>query len=50
LAEGALRGVTIDAAFSLKLEDELGSIVPGKRANLTVLEDNLLTVDPMKIK
>ncbi|MGE3528303.1 MAG: amidohydrolase [Methyloceanibacter sp.] len=49
-AEAALRGVTIDAAFSLKLEDELGSIVPGKRANLTVLEDNPLTVDPIKIK
>lgn len=48
--EAALRGVTIEAAYSLKLEDEIGSIEPGKRANLTILEDNPLTVDPMQIK
>ncbi len=34
-AEDALRGVTIEAAYSLKLEDEIGTIVPGKRANFT---------------
>jgi predicted amidohydrolase YtcJ len=49
-AEQALRGVTIEAAYSLKLEDEVGTIAPGKRANLTVLDDNPLTVDPMKIR
>ena len=49
-AEEALRGVTIEAAYSLKLEDEIGTIAPGKRANLTVLDDNPLTVDPMKIR
>jgi adenine deaminase len=49
-AEDALRGVNIEAAYSLKLENELGSIVPGKRANLTILEDIPLSVDPMKIK
>ena len=49
-AEDALRGVTLEAAYSLKLEDEVGSIAPGKRANLTILDDNPLTVDVMKIK
>jgi hypothetical protein len=45
-----LRGVTLEAAYSLKLEDEVGSIAPGKRANLTILDDNPLTVDAMRIK
>ena len=49
-AEDALRGVTLEAAYSLKLEDEVGSIAPGKRANLTILDENPLTVDTMKIK
>ena len=49
-AEQALRGVTIEAAWSLKLEDELGTLSPGKRANLTVLADNPLTVDPAAIR
>ena len=48
--EQALRGVTIEAAYSLKLEDEVGTISPGKRANFTVLADNPLTADPMTIK
>lgn len=48
--EDALRGVTIEAAYSLQLEDEIGSIESGKRANFTVLDDNPLTVDPMAIK
>ena len=49
-ADLALRGVTIDAAHSLRLEDEIGSIVPGKRANLTILSANPLAVDPLKIR
>jgi hypothetical protein len=49
-AEQALRGVTIEAAYSLKLEDEVGSLTPGKLGNLTILSDNPLTVDPLKIK
>ena len=28
----------------------MGSIAPGKRANLTILDDNPLTVDAMRIK
>ncbi len=38
--EQALRGVTIDAAFALRMDDEIGSIVAGKRADFTVLEDD----------
>ena len=49
-AEQALRGVTIEAAYSLKLENEVGTISPGKRANFTVLSDNPLVVDPTKIR
>ena len=47
---GALKAVTIDAAYSLQMEKEVGSIVPGKLANFTILGDNPVTCDPMKIK
>lgn len=48
--EEALRGVTIEAAYSLKMEDEIGSLVAGKRANLTILDENPLEVDPMALR
>jgi len=48
--EGALSGVTLDAAYSLRLEKERGSIEPGKLANFTILDANPLTVEPTKIK
>ena len=38
--EEALRGITIDAAFALGMDDEIGSIVAGKRADFTVLADD----------
>jgi hypothetical protein len=34
----ALRAITLDAAFTLGLENEFGSIVSGKKADFTVLE------------
>lgn len=40
----ALRSITIDAAYVLGLEDEIGSIVAGKRADFAVLEE-----DPMQM-
>jgi predicted amidohydrolase YtcJ len=49
-AERALRAVTIDAAYSIELEDEIGSIKPGKNADLTVLSDDPLLVDPRDIR
>lgn len=48
--EDALRGVTIEAAYSLKMENEIGSIVAGKLANLTVLDENPLEVEPMALR
>ena len=48
--EGALRAVTLDAAYSLQMEKEVGSIVPGKLANFTILADNPVTCDAAKIK
>jgi predicted amidohydrolase YtcJ len=46
----ALRGVTIDAAWALQVENEVGSIVAGKRADFCVLEDDPfeLGVDGLK--
>ena len=49
-AERALRAVTLDAAYSLRMEDKVGSIVPGKLANFTVLVENPLTVSPEAIE
>ena len=48
--EQALRAITIDAAYSWRMEHEMGSIAPGKVANFTVLEEDPLAVDPMKLK
>jgi len=47
---GALKAVTLEAAYSLQMEKDLGSIVPGKLANFTILSDNPVTCDPLKIK
>jgi adenine deaminase len=48
--EGALRAVTLDAAHSLQMEKEVGSIIPGKLANFTILADNPVTCDAGTIK
>ena len=39
--EEAVRAHTIDAAFSIRAEDRLGSIEPGKYADLTVVDGDL---------
>lgn len=49
-AEKALRAVTIEAAYSIELENSIGSIKPGKVANLAVLDQNPLTIDPAKMR
>jgi predicted amidohydrolase YtcJ len=40
----ALRMITIDAAYTLGIEDKVGSIAPGKFADFAVLEEDPLTV------
>jgi len=47
---GALKAVTLDAAYALQMERDAGSIVSGKLANFTILAENPLTADPVKIK
>jgi predicted amidohydrolase YtcJ len=42
--EEALRGFTLDAAYSLGLERDLGSLEVGKRADLTVFADDIMAV------
>lgn len=44
--EQALKAITLDAAWSLALEDEIGSIEVGKRADFAILESNPLTTAP----
>jgi predicted amidohydrolase YtcJ len=41
----ALKSITIDAAWAMGLEDSIGSISIGKRANFTVLDKNPLTTN-----
>lgn len=48
--EQALRAVTIDAAWTLHKDHELGSIAAGKLADLVVLDSNPFDVDPADIK
>lgn len=48
--ELALRAMTIEAAYSIRLENEIGSITPGKRADLTVLAESPYAVAPEALK
>jgi predicted amidohydrolase YtcJ len=41
-AEQSLRAMTVDAAWQVRLENELGSIEPGKKADLVILSDDPL--------
>lgn len=46
----ALRAITIEAAASIGMEDEIGSIRTGKRADFTVLEQDPYAVEPARIR
>ncbi|MFN3658595.1 MAG: amidohydrolase [Pseudolabrys sp.] len=48
--EQALRAITIDAAYSWRKEDQIGSIAPGKIANFTVLAEDPYAVPPSALK
>ncbi len=47
--ESLVRGFTIDAAYQLHMEDHIGSIEVGKKADLVVLDRNIFEVDPYTI-
>lgn len=46
----ALHAITINSAYSWRMEKELGSIEPHKIANFTVLEEDPYAVAPMHLK
>ena len=46
----ALHAITLGAAWTLKLDHEIGSIECGKSADFCVLEDDPLLIDPMQLK
>ncbi|MFM1570134.1 MAG: amidohydrolase [Porticoccaceae bacterium] len=46
----ALKAVTINAARTINLEHEIGSIEVGKQANFVILDKNPMRVEPKEIK
>jgi predicted amidohydrolase YtcJ len=48
--DAALRGITIEPAYSWGMEDTLGSIEVGKKANFTILEQDPYKVDVNQLK
>jgi len=47
--EEAIKAYTINVAYVLHLEQQTGSIAPGKSADLIVLDRDLFSLDPYKI-
>jgi predicted amidohydrolase YtcJ len=48
--QDALYAITMGAAYTLKLDHEIGSIEVGKCADFAVLEDDPLGVDPANLR
>jgi predicted amidohydrolase YtcJ len=48
--EDALRAITLGAAYTLKLDHEIGSIEVGKFADFAVLEDDPTDIPPEALK
>ena len=49
-ATEALEAITLGAAYTLKLDEDIGSIEAGKIADFAVMDDSPLDVEPMAIK
>jgi predicted amidohydrolase YtcJ len=47
--EEALKAYTINGAYQLRMEDRIGSIEVGKRADLVALERDLFSIDAEEI-
>jgi hypothetical protein len=47
--ESLVRGFTIDAAYQMHMEDEIGSIEVGKKADLVILDKDIFEVDAYDI-
>lgn len=48
--EEALRGFTLDAAYAAFMEDEVGSLEPGKWADFVLLTDDLMTIPEAQLR
>jgi predicted amidohydrolase YtcJ len=48
--DDAIRGITIDAAYQIMLDDKVGSLEVGKLADFVILEQNPRKTDPLKIR
>jgi len=46
----AIHAITLGAAYTLNMDDEIGSIECGKHADFAVLEDDPTTVEPLALK
>ena len=46
----ALRAITLGAAYTLKLDGQVGSIEVGKHADFAVLDEDPLAADPVRLK
>jgi len=46
----AVRGYTLGAAYAGYMEDRVGSLSPGKLADLVVIDRDIYTCAPMEIK
>lgn len=46
----AIKAVTLGAAYNMHEEHRLGTLKVGKKADYVILQQNPLTIDPMKIK
>ena len=49
-AATALRNYTLGSAYAVGDEQNLGSLEPGKYADLVVLDQNPLTIDPQELQ